>query len=340
MQDFAKEARRMRAILDIHRWLESTVIDLGLPAQAHVSLEDRAVYLRVFDYCAVVTRLYSAYEAYVFRLADSWLAALSKANFQGITREELEHLRSGYRAGLSYLLRRLSEPRFKELSERTLLTSALAFVDPDVPKEKLLLDPFTAELNNLRFEELQNIFNQLELKGLESWLHSHPSFTSSGKFGAESIKSRLRDFVKRRNEVSHGNRVPEEILGATSLVELLEFFEELASALWCFVVAKLIKVGALLHIGTVTQVFVKPKAFLLDSSGEMLDVGRQVLVLSSGSHFIDHVDSIQLEGQPFHGVTPGSGTVLGLRLVEGLPQRSASLYRVMKPEVFGSLSDI
>jgi hypothetical protein len=109
----------------------------------------------VYDYCAVVTRLYAIYERFVEDLITEWLEYLPKIVTEYSDLEE--RIKDTHQIGVGKLLLDLKKKRFEHLSINEVIQGLFNGVTGK-EKYKLIPDAFLLHEQNLRREVLEKLF--------------------------------------------------------------------------------------------------------------------------------------------------------------------------------------
>ncbi|WP_230968044.1 MAE_28990/MAE_18760 family HEPN-like nuclease [Nostoc sp. WHI] len=194
---------------------------------------------RVYDHCAVVTRLYAIYERFVEELISDWLILLPGLYPRYSDLEET--IRNNHQLGVGKLLTELNKNRYEHLSSKKVM-QGLFYGTTGEKEYELLPDAFLIHEQNLRRETLERLFANAGISNAWAWVEKHRSikyFLEEIRGNQNTAEGELNEFISYRNDAAHG--FPDDVLGASALLELCDFVDALSQALAELVTYQVIK---------------------------------------------------------------------------------------------------
>jgi HEPN superfamily RiboL-PSP-like protein len=273
-----------------------------------------AIEWRVFDHSAAYTRLYVAYERFVFDLIEKWLQLLPEL-YQRYS-ELPEVVRTNHRVGVAEILSKLGGDRYANLSEKDVLKG---LSDGHWGNTYTLLpDAFTTDEQNLWRETLQKIFNKCGIENIWSWITSHSDiqrFLADVRGDASTAESELRNFIFARNESAHG--VVDDIVSLDEIKKLSRFIvilcNVLAEAVHRQFILRKLELGQAMCMGNIIHQFSNQIIGVRVESGS-LKTGDELVILQDNSCFTTVVESIEIEHTPYRVVSIWGDTNVGLKV--------------------------
>lgn len=269
---------------------------------------------RVIDHCAAVTRSYALFESFVMEALREYLTFLSGAYKMSALGSDFE---ARYTKGIGRILQDQHKHRYRNLNIATVITGASdALSDKDgyqIQAEALLRTE-----QNLRMTELNRLFNDCGLAGLESWVGSHravQAFFAAQARLSDTASSELKQIIDYRNEAAHGD--VDDVLGPDVLVEFTFFFEALCQSLLDVIQYDTIRRAKELNRATVVGRIserLRGDIVIAKVSDTTLTIGDKLYVFKKGLTMIAEVRSIQLDGKNVKTVTAAKEIEVGLRL--------------------------
>jgi hypothetical protein len=255
---------------------------------------------RIYDHCAAFTRLYAAYERFVFDLVGAWLKVLPET-YQSYAALP-ETVRKGYRLGTSEILAKLGGDRYRHLSEESLLRGLFESVTAIVPY-RLLPDAFLIDDQNLWEEVLSKLFARIGIPDAWGWVRNHPAvqtFCEDIRGNSSTPESELRNFVLRRNEAAHGT--VNEVLSVEEIGKIGDFVVVLCEGLGdlCMlrVVQRRIELGTARKIGSIIREF-SHNVIGAEMSACTVAVGDEFVIVRPSECYKVTVQSIQVNHADF-----------------------------------------
>jgi hypothetical protein len=273
---------------------------------------------QIYDHCAALTRLYSAYERFVGNLISEYVVMLPElyASYADLPTS----ITTQHRVGIGQILLKIGEKGpYKDLEERVVVRE-LAVGLSGAAGYKLLPNAFFIERQNLRFEVLVRLFSSLGLEHCGRFINKHPAvadFIRTERADTSHPEKELSDFVDFRNEAAH--RKVENVLSIDAIASIGRFIVALASALADLVeegiLARRLALGQLSPIMTVTEthfggsvvVGVLPAGLTLRVSDDLVIVRKHSLMNST-------IESIQVAGTDVPAITSEAAVEIGIRL--------------------------
>lgn len=181
---------------------------------------------RIYEHCAVVTRLYAIYESFVEELIRDWLILLPEIYPRYLDLEET--IRNNHQIGVGKILTELKKNKYEHLSLEKVM-QGLFYGNTGEKEYELLPDAFLIHEQNLRREPLERLFANAGISNAWAWVEKHRAI----KYFLEEIRGNqntadgvLNEFISYRNDAAHG--FPDGVLGASALLELCDFVDALS----------------------------------------------------------------------------------------------------------------
>lgn len=269
---------------------------------------------KVIDHCSAVTRVYALFESFVLQVLREYLTFLSSA----YTLSELgADFKAKYTRGIGQILLDQDKQRYHRLNIDSILSGA---GDALVGKVGYQLQPealIRAE-QNLRMPELQRLFSQCGLTGIEPWINSHPAvmaFFAEQSRLSETAASELKQIVEYRNEAAHGE--VDDVLGAEVLIEFSYFFEALCCSIVDFVQYNTLRqakeIGRASVVGVISERF-RDDVIVAKVANATISVDDGLYVFGKGLTMMAEVKSIRLDDLDVSTATITDEKEVGLRI--------------------------
>lgn len=269
---------------------------------------------RVIDHCAAVTRIYALFESFVLQILREYLTFLSGAYTLTALGNEF---RLKYTRGLGQILLEQDKQRFRTLDIETIIKAAGDAVS-DKAGYQLLPEALLRTEQNLRMQELQRLFGQCGLSGIEKWVTSHPAigeFFAAQSRLSETAASELRQIVDYRNEAAHGD--VDDVLGAEVLIEFTQFFEALCRSIVDFIqydtLRRAKELGRATVVGVISERF-SEDIVIAKVTNATVSVNDRLYIWGKGLTMQAEVRSIRLADVEVETATVGVETEVGLRI--------------------------
>lgn len=257
-------------------------------------------YWRVYEHCAVVTRLYAVYERFVENLISDWLQFLPDVCPDYLNLED--SIKNAHRSGVGRLLCNLDKPRFEHLTVEAVMRGLFDGITGG-ETYKLLPDAFLLHEQNLWRKILEELFKSVGIQNSWHWVEKHRAikqFIEEVRASDNTAEGELQLFISYRNDAAHGTPV-DNILKANALLQLCDFIENLCQALAELVLYHIITkqtiVGQAKCIGKITRWFPEPKAARAKVQEIILDGGTSLFLLNEQSSYccLAKIESLMLE---------------------------------------------
>ncbi|QLE54412.1 MAE_28990/MAE_18760 family HEPN-like nuclease [Nostoc sp. TCL26-01] len=272
---------------------------------------------RVYDHCSAITRLYAIYESFVEELISDWLILLTEL-YPCYSNLE-EKIRNTHRVGVGKLLTELNKHRYKHLSSEKVV-QGLFYGTSGEKKYELLPDAFLIHEQNLRKDALVRLFANAGISDAWVWVENHRSikyFLKEIRGSQNTVEGELNEFIGYRNDAAHG--FPDEVLGASALLELCDFVDALSQALAELITYQVIKrkelIGQIREVGKITEWFKKPNAGVAIVEEIKLSIGNKIFLVNEETSccYLVAINSIQLNGNPVNDLQTTAGMEVGLK---------------------------
>ncbi|MTJ55089.1 hypothetical protein FJR38_21665 [Anabaena sp. UHCC 0253] len=275
---------------------------------------------RVYDQCAVVTRLYAIYESFVEDLIQSWLILLPDLYPNYLDLDNA--IRKTHQSGVGRLLQEIlreDNNRYKELSAQKVILGLLNG-ETGENKYELLPEAFLFHEQNLRKNSLEKLLANAGIFDSWSWVVNHrdiKNFLKEIRGNQTTLEKELNIFISYRNEASHSTKI-EDWLGFKPLLELCDFVESLCEALTELVNYQVIErkksISQAQEIGKITEWFKKPQACVLTVIEECSLSLESSLFLVGDSYCQEaRIESIKHNGESINEIETTPGMELGLK---------------------------
>ncbi len=330
LRGYLETTHKLRAVLPgVLRGSEPNILEFDLWDISKTA--PNSTRWRVMEHSLVIGRLYALYESYCERLLGNWVEFLTNSHRYS---ELPKKVKDGYSRGFSTIVGMLPSPRYPDLKMENLVSGFNSALQGE---ESYYLAPecLTHHKNNLRLDELREIFTRCGVEGLEDWFAGNPSllnfFSNSPSRILDQISSKLVNFIQYRNDSAHGSVATDEILGFEELIEQIDFIYALAKSLDELISWKALEIqldkGEAKLAGKITEVFKGANACILLTEEVELAVGQELQVKKAGSFRTDQISSMMLDNTTTNRHIAKSGTKIGLQL-NLLPAKGSEIYIV------------
>ncbi|WP_088242605.1 MAE_28990/MAE_18760 family HEPN-like nuclease [Calothrix rhizosoleniae] len=233
---------------------------------------------RVYENCAVVTRLYAIYENFVENLVREWIEYLPRIfpNYSDLN----EEIQGTHQRGVANLLLKLKNKNINSQFYKDIISSLFICITGENQYEgenkyKLVPDAFLLHEQNLRKEALEQLFTNAGIPNAWNWVNKH--------INEYSAEIKLKELIDYRNDAAHEGFI-DAPLGFDILLELCDFVETLCQALAELVTYRVIEqkksIGQVKEIGKVTRWFPEPQAARAKIQDVNLSVGDSLFLVS------------------------------------------------------------
>ncbi|WP_242061178.1 MAE_28990/MAE_18760 family HEPN-like nuclease [Nostoc linckia] len=286
---------------------------------------------RVYDHCAVVTRLYAIYERFVEDLVSDWLVLLP-ALFPLYSDLE-DKIRNTHQIGVGRLLLELKKNRYEHLSLEEVIRGLFHGVTGEKDYD-ILPDAFLFHEQNLRREPLEKMLTEAGIPNSWGWVEKHRAvkyFLQEIRGNQNTVEGELNELISYRNDAAHG--FPDDVLGSNALLELCDFVETLCQALAELVTYKVIErkklIGQAKEIGRITEWYKKHKAGVAKVEETILSIGSSLFLVNEGSSccYLATIESIKIDDISVDEVETITGMEVGLKFDVDAKEK-LSLYRL------------
>ncbi|TVP64860.1 MAG: hypothetical protein EA343_04610 [Nodularia sp. (in: Bacteria)] len=286
---------------------------------------------RIYDHCAVVTRLYAIYERFVEKLISDWLILLPGLYPRYSDLDET--IRNNHRLGVGKLLTELTKTRYEDLSPERVM-QGLFYGTTGEKEYELLPDAFLIHEQNLRRKTLERLFTNAGISNAWIWVEKHRSikyFLEEISGDQNSSEGELNEFISYRNDAAHG--FPDEVLGASALLELCDFVDALSQALAELVTYQVIKrkesIGQISEIGKITEWLKKPNAYIARVKETKLSVGNNLFLVNEQTSccYLVAINSIKIDGIGVNDLPTTTGMEVGLQF-DLIAKKGLRLYQL------------
>ncbi|MBD1805293.1 hypothetical protein H6F98_07500 [Microcoleus sp. FACHB-SPT15] len=270
---------------------------------------------RVYDHCAVVTRLYAIYERFVENLITDWVRLLPSIFPRYVDLEET--IQNTHRTGVGRLLCDLKKNRFEHLSIDQVVQGLFRGVTGE-EEYALLPDAFLLHEQNLRKGVLEQLLAGAGIQNAWAWVEKHRAVKHflEVRVSENTAEGELNELVTYRNEAAHG-AVIDNFLGSNALLELCEFIETLCQALAELVTYQVIEqqksIGQVREIGRITEWFKKSRAAVAKVEETTLSVRGSLFLVGETYCQLATIESIRIDDVDQETVKTTSGMEVGFK---------------------------
>ncbi len=242
---------------------------------------------KIYDHCAVVTRLYAIYERFVEDLIADWLETLPSIVTKYSDLEE--KIKDTHRIGVGRLLLDLKKKRFNHLPINEVIQGLFNGVNGS-EQYRLMPNAFLLHEQNLRREILDKLFADAGIPNAWVWVDKHRKVKQfiENRGGQNTAEGELKQLITYRNDAAHGARV-DDVLSTNELLELGNFVEVLCESLvelitWQ-VISRQIEKGKAKKIGQITEWFEQPRAGIAKVKKITLSVGGKIFLVNEAASY-------------------------------------------------------
>ena len=273
---------------------------------------------RIYDHCAVVTRLYAIYETFVEDLIRDWLILLPSlySNYSKLN----ETIRTTHQSGVGRLLQEILKKdniRYDNLSVQQVIYGLLNGENGEDNYE-LLPQAFLFHEQNLRKNSLEKLLANAGIFDSWGWILKHryvKYFIEEIRANETSIEKELNTLISYRNDAAHGTNI-DNWLAAEALLELCDFVESLCQALTELVNYQVLErkksIGQAQEVGKITEWFKKRQAAILTADGKyLLSVGSTIILV--GESYCQEATIESINGESIPEIKTTQGMEIGLK---------------------------
>ncbi len=256
--------------------------------------------IKVYAVSSCVTRLYAIYENFIETALSDYLDSLTElVRFSSLP----DPLKIEYRMGVSYLLGKIDQGRYKHLSHENIVKWYYEALN-DRENYNLVNAALVRHEQNLRLNIIDSLFSRIQLHNIRNWLSDHPEikalYPDEGSI-IEQFESELKDFVQFRNDASHGTI--DSLEGEDNLNRLCEMLIAFVKAITSYLTKSLLSVmennGKATHLGDVTESFEQNGAFITKVfEGTKISEGEILYFVSNNNCYSQEVGSMMLNDHP------------------------------------------
>lgn len=274
---------------------------------------------QIYDYCAAITRLYTAYSIFVEDVALTYLRMLPSlyTSYPSLP----ACVRTQHRIGAAQILLKLGKAGpFRRLQESEIVrvvSNALAGSEPYTFLERAFF--VENQRQNYRLGALVRLLGSLGIRDLGARIATHEAmkdFLERQRGGSSTFESELARFVQLRNEAAHTE--VEEVIAGDELKTLADFVWALCTAvaeiLTTEVVTRKVALGQVPAIGTVAEVYRNGFVAVVRARPTRLGVGDQIAMISKRRLVLSRITSIQDFGKDVEAIDATEGQEVGLGL--------------------------
>lgn len=254
--------------------------------------------IKQFYLSSTVTRLYAILENFIHVIISDYLDTISEL----VRYDDLpEKFKTEYRIGISHILSKLEQRRYKHLNHENLIEWYHSAIKNE-ENYKIIPDALTRHEENFRLNIIESLFGKIQLKEFNQWLNFNNHLISHFE-GSENVlellDTELKEFIQLRNDASHGNldvlEGEDRLKNYCSLIKSLikcisEFFR------YSLLLLKVEK-NIIQELGVITEVYKQANAnILVAKQRTKIRLKDRVLLLSKGNCFYEEITSLQEDG--------------------------------------------
>ncbi|MEM6613464.1 MAG: MAE_28990/MAE_18760 family HEPN-like nuclease [Cyanobacteria bacterium P01_C01_bin.72] len=273
---------------------------------------------RIYDHCAVVTKLYAIYENFVEDLIRDWLILLPQLcqNYNDLD----ERIKNTHKLGVGRLLIDLNKTRYENLTVEDVVNGLYKGVNNKTNYD-LVAEAFLFHEQNLRKETLDKLLADAGILNSWKWIKQHraiKNFVEEVRGSQNTAEGELNELISYRNEAAHGSLI-DDFLRANALLKICDFIESLCQSLNDLFLHQAIKcklqINEARKIGNITEWFKKPKAGVAKVSNARLYEKCNLYLINQNLSWCQSVtiDSIQVNGNAVKEVNADNEIEIGLK---------------------------
>lgn len=310
-----------------HPSLEPSIIESDL---THIqSIAPRVADWTVLEHSATVSRLYALFEQFFENVVGDWVGFRTKGQpYNGLP----EGFRKAYSEGFAAILSSTSRAQYAHLSEADMVLEYNAALTGE-NRYSLTEECITYHSNNLRWNDINDIFRRCGLDGFDQWVSSSTimrNYFQSNQRIVEQAASKLGDFVQYRNDAAHGAVGLDEVLGSAGLEEYAVFIRSLSETIYQFLLRQALLFLELdsraQNVGLITEKFSRNIA-VGTLEGVTLSQGQSIYVVSDKLCAQRNVLSLRVADQDVPTAVLARPDQVGIALDGDFPLR-AQIYVV------------
>ena len=288
---------------------------------------------QVYDHSASIIRLYAAYEQFVNDLVSEYVRMLPSLYRSVLDLPEC--ISVNHRIGLAQILIKIgSGKQYKDIEE-TAAIRALSAALGEGTGYSLIPEAFLVDRINYRLDVLAKIWGDLNFAEPARQISNHRAvvqFMKTTRGESDTPQSELENFVKYRNEASHG--IPEQILAPDEIKRIGQFLlcvgEALARMVEDGVTERHLHLGNSTLVANVTEIHYGGKVVVVKMSDCSLKTGDELFISANAGFRRAVVSSLQINGAAVASVDGAVNDVVGIELTRRVPE-GAKLVRPAPP---------
>lgn len=237
-------------------------------------------------------------------------------------------LRGQHTKGVGEILTKLTLPMYSHLNGPE-LGGEISSVKAKKGGYKITAESIYKHDQNLRLDQLTDIFNRVDFTDIREWLDASPEIREvlDDSFSEHSkVDGLLRDFVQRRNDCNHGE--VDDILSESQLIFFCNFISSLCEAIYEFSNHKILSImkdnGFINIAGEVTEVYSNQISVALVDSGSY-SIGSSVYYVKENYCKLATVESIKVDNLDCYGVSPVTELEVGFK-TNIKPRKKSKIY--------------
>lgn len=283
---------------------------------------------RALDHCAAVGRIYALFEQFIEGIISEWISFRSR----GYTYTQMpESLQNAYNSGVATILGDIEKVRFQHINREDLVREYHRFIS-DEQDYKLYGDCISHHANNLRWDDLTELFGRCGLAGFQSWMSGHNALAEH--FGTprkldELARSALKNLVQYRNDAAHGAIDVEEILGPDELIESANLVIAISTAVSEYInhsaLSLMVDDGRASKIGVITE-RLRDNIVIANMEGASIKLGDSLVLKTDRYVRKCSILSIRIDDISHEQATIANPKEVGLKLSEPATHRANLIF--------------
>jgi hypothetical protein len=260
--------------------------------------------IKAYAVSSCVTRLYAIFESLIEEAISDYLDHLTElVRFPSLP----DTLKTEYRLGISYILGKIDQGRYKHLSHENIVKWYYDALN-DKENYRLVNDALIRHEQNLRLTIIENLFTRIHLGDFKSWLSEHPDIKNlypDGNSFYDQLETELKVFIQLRNDASHGSI--DNLEGEDNLIRLCEMVSAIISATVSFLTKTLLSLmeikGSAMQLGSVTESFGQNGAFVTKvCKGTEISTGEKLYFISNNNCYSQTVKTMKINDKSINKV--------------------------------------
>lgn len=255
--------------------------------------------LREYTVSSCVTKLYAVYENFVKNALSDYLDTLSeKIRFESLSHD----FKKQYRIGISQILSRIEHNKYKDLTHENVIKWYHEALENN-EQYRFVNKALITHDQNLRLQIIENVFGRLQLKGLDEWLSNSTEIIDlyQDKVSIyEQLDSEISNFVRLRNDASHG--VVDNLESQDTLERYCLLIKTLISSISTYLNKEILETtiieGGATKLGVITETLKRQKVNIIQLEKNIsINTCTEYHFIGSNSYILQNINSMQVDGE-------------------------------------------